>query len=211
MVLEGSSAAVKLYTSARAPNPRRVHIFLAEKGIDIPRVEVDIGRAENRQPEFRRRNPSGLVPVLELDDGTHLAETVAICRYLEALHPEPNLLGRDAREAALVEMWQRRMELEIALPVFATFQNTHEFFKGRIEQVPEFGAVSRRRAHERLAWLDGELAQRPYVAGERFTIADITLLAAVDFGRVCDIRIGPDQSHLSRWHNTVSARPSAKA
>jgi glutathione S-transferase len=188
-----------------------VHIFAAEKGIELPRVEVDIGAAENRGAGFRRLNPMGLVPVLELDDGSYLAETVAICRYLEGLRPEPELLGRDAREQAFVEMWQRRAELEVALPVFATFQNTHEFFKGRIEQVPEFGEVSRRKALERLAWLDGELSGRPYVAGERFTIADITLLVAVDFGRVCGIRLQPDQAHLARWHADVSARPSARA
>jgi glutathione S-transferase len=200
-----------LHTSKTAPNPRRVHIFLAEKGIDVPRAEVDIGRAENRAAAFLERNPLAQVPVLELDDGSHLAESVAICRYFEELQPEPDLFGRGARERAEVEMWNRRMEHEIALPVFAAFQMTHEFFKGRIEQVPEFGAVSRRKVLARLAWLDGELAAREYVAGNRFTIADITALVAIDFGRVTGIRIAPEQTHLAAWHARVSARPSARA
>ena len=202
---------MQLHTSAVAPNPRRVHIFVAEKGIDLPRVEVDIGSMENRKTPFLDLNPMGKVPVLELDDGSFLTESVAICRYLEELHPEPNLMGRDARETAFVEMWNRRVEHEIALSVFATFQNTHDYFKQRIEQVPEFGEVSKRNALRRLAWLDGELAQRPYVAGERFTIADITLLAAVDFGRVTGIRVQDDQKNLARWHESVSSRPSASA
>jgi len=200
-----------LHTSKTAPNPRRVHIFLAEKGIDVPRVEVDIGSAENRAAPFLARNPMGQVPVLELDDGAHLSETVAICRYFEELHPEPNLFGRDARERAEIEMWNRRMEHEIALPVFATFQMTHEFFKDRVEQVPEFGAASKRKVLARLGWLDAELASRDYVAGARFTIADITALAALDFGRVTGIRIAPEQPHLAAWHARVSARPSARA
>jgi glutathione S-transferase len=202
---------MKLYTSKSAPNPRRVHIFLAEKGIDVPRVEIDLAGAENRGAAFRVRNPIGQLPVLELDDGSHLAESVAICRYFEALQPEPDLFGRGARELAEIEMWNRRTEHELALPVFASFQMTHEFFKGRVEQVPEFGAVSKRRALAHLAWLDGELARREYVAGDRFTIADITALVAVDFGRVTGIRIAPEQAHLAAWHARVSARPSARA
>ncbi|MCE2391380.1 MAG: glutathione S-transferase family protein [Proteobacteria bacterium] len=202
---------MQLHTSAIAPSPRRVHIFAAEKGIDLPRVEVDINSMENRKQPFMELNPMGKVPVLELDDGSFLSESMAICRYLEDLHPEPNLLGRDAREAAFVEMWNRRMEHEIVLSVFATFQNTHDYFKERIEQVPEYGEVSKRNVLGRLAWMDGELAQRPYVAGDRFTVADITLLAAVDFGRVTGIRIQDDQQNLARWHESVSSRPSAGA
>jgi glutathione S-transferase len=202
---------MKLYTSKTAPNPRRVHVFLAEKGIEIPRVEVDLGSAENRAAPFLARNPMGQLPVLELDDGSHLAESVAICRYVEALQPQPDLFGRGAREQAEIEMWNRRMEHELALPVFASFQMTHEFFKGRVEQVPEFGAASKRKAQARLGWLDGELAGRDHIAGPRFTIADITALVAIDFGRVTGIRIAPEQKHLAAWHARVSARPSAKA
>jgi glutathione S-transferase len=202
---------MKLYDSAMAPNPRRVRIFLAEKGISVPVEQVDIGKAANRQPPFLAKNPLGGVPVLELDDGTHIAESVAICRYFEEKQPQPPLMGTDAKDRALVEMWQRRMELELFRLVTGTFQNTHAFFKGRIPQVPEYGEVCREGARKRLAWLDGELANRPFVAGERYTIADITALCAVDFGRVSDIRIAPEQKNLARWHEAVSSRPSAKA
>jgi glutathione S-transferase len=202
---------VKLYDSTLAPNPRRVRIFLAEKGVQVPSVQVDLGKAESRQAPFLAKNPLGGVPVLELDDGTCIAESVAICRYFEVLHPAPPLMGSDARDQALVEMWQRRMEIELFQKVTGTFQNTHDFFKGRIEQVPAYGEVCRANARKRLAWLDGELAGRPFVAGERFTIADVTALCAIDFGRVVDIRIAPEQKQLLRWHEAVSARPSATA
>jgi len=202
---------VKLYDSKLAPNPRRVRVFLAEKGIEVPTVEVDIAKRETRGAAFLARNPLGAVPVLELDDGTAIAESVAICRYFEETHPRPPLFGEGAVERAQVEMWQRRIELELFRNVTGCFQNTHEFMKERIEQVPVYGEVCRRAALARLAWLDAELARRPFVAGERYTIADITALVAVDFGRVVAIRISPDQKHLARWHEAVSARPSAKA
>jgi len=202
---------MKLYDSAMAPNPRRVRIFLAEKGIEVPIVPVDIGKAENRQPEFLARNPMGGVPVLELDDGTCIAESVAICRYFEELQPEPPLMGTDARDRAIVEMWNRRMELEVAMPAMQSFRNTHDFFKGRIPQVPEYGAVCKAAAIKRLEWLDQELAGRAFIAGDRYTISDITALVGIDFGRVTGIRILPEQKNLQRWHEQVSARPSAKA
>jgi len=202
---------MKLYDSAMAPNPRRVRIFLAEKGITVPVEQVDIGKAVNRQPPFLAKNPLGGLPVLELDDGTFIAESVAICRYFEETQPKPPLMGTDAKDRALVEMWQRRMELELFRNVTGTFQNTHAFFKGRIPQVPEYGEVCRDAARKRLAWLDGELAGRAFVAGERYTIADITALCAIDFGRVSDIRIAPEQKNLQRWYDAVSSRPSAKA
>jgi glutathione S-transferase len=202
---------MKLHESAAAPNPRRVRIFLAEKGITVPIVPVDIAKAENRQPPFLAMNPLGGVPVLELDDGRFLAESVAICRYFEETHPEPPLMGVDAADRAWVEMWQRRMELELMRYVTGCFQNTHKFFAGRIPQVPAYGEVCRDTARKRLAWLNDELESRPYVAGDRYTIADITALCAIDFGRVTDIRIAPDQKHLARWHDSVSSRPSAKA
>lgn len=202
---------MKLYDSKMAPNPRRVRIFLAEKGVEVPVVQVDLAKAENRRPEFLARNPMGTLPVLELDDGTCIAETVAICRYFERTQPEPPLMGVGARGEAVVEMWQRRMELEVALPIMQVFRNTHEFFKGRIPQVPEYGELCRRMALKRLAWLDQELAGRPFVAGDRYTIADITALCGIDFGRPTGIRIAPEWKHLARWHEAVGARPSAKA
>lgn len=202
---------MKLYESAMAPNPRRVRIFLSEKGIEVPKVEIDIGKAENREAPFLALNPLGGVPILELDDGTVIAESVAICRYFEEVQPEPPLMGVDAKDRAWVEMWQRRMELEVASMCMSSFRNTHDFFKGRIPQVPEYGAVCKEAAIKRLAWMDGELADRQFVAGDRFTIADITLLVGIDFGRVTKIRIEPEQKNLQRWYEDVASRPSAKA
>ncbi len=202
---------MKLYDSSTAPNPRRVRIFLAEKGIDIPTQQVDIGKRVNLEPDFLAKNPLGKVPVLELDDGTHLSETVAICRYLEGTHPTPPLMGVDPSDAAVVEMWQRRMEFEVAIPIMQCFQNTHDYFKGRITQVPDYGEVCRATALERLAWLDQVLGEREFVAGERYSIADITLLVGIDFGRVVRLRIPPEHKNLTRWHEAVSSRPSAQA
>ena len=202
---------MKLHENASAPNPRRVRIFLAEKGITVPIVQVDISKAENRGAEFRAKNPFGQVPVLELDDGTFVSESVAICRYFEEAQPAPPLFGQGARERALVEMWNRRAELELTQQVFFCFQNTHDFFKGRLQQVPEFGAVAKQRAEAALALLDGVLAQQRFLAGERFSIADITAQVGVDFGRVVKIRPAPEHANVARWHAEVSARPSAKA
>ena len=202
---------MKLYDSKFAPNPRRVRIFLAEKGIEVPTVAVDLAKGETRQAPYLAKNPLGGLPALELDDGTVIAESVAICRYFEEIQPNPPLLGTDAKDRALVEMWQRRMELELFRHVTGCFQNTHDFFKGRIEQVPAFGEVCRKAARARLAWLDGDLGGRPFIAGERYTIADITALCAIDFGRVVEIRIAPEQKNLLRWYESVSSRPSAKA
>ena len=202
---------MKLYDSAMAPNPRRVRIFLAEKGVEVDTVQIDIGKAENRQPEFLAKNPMGGVPVLELDDGRFLAETVAICRYFEETHPDPPLMGTDAADHAWVEMWNRRMEHEVALNAMQAFRQTHDFFKGRIPQVPEYGAVCKEAVLKRLAWLDTELADREFIAGDRYTIADITALVGIDFGRVSKISIDPAQKNLQRWHEAVSSRPSAKA
>jgi glutathione S-transferase len=203
---------MKIYSSAVAPNPRRVRIFLAEKGIQVPYEDVDITKAVNRQPEFRNKiNPLGEVPVLELDDGTHIAESVAICRYFEELHPDPPLFGVGPVERATVDMWNRRMEFHVLMLVAQVFRNSSDFFKGRIPQVPEYGEVCRGAAEKSYAWLDEELANRRFIAGDRFTVADITALCGVDFGRVSKIRIKPEQKNLARWREEVSARPSAKA
>ena len=203
---------MKIYSSTVAPNPRRVRIFLAEKGIQVPYEDVDISSAVNRGPEFRQKiNPLGEVPVLELDDGTHIAESVAICRYFEELHPQPPLMGTGALEKALIEMWNRRMEFHVFRPVTDTFRNSSDFFKGRIPQVPEYVEVARRAAEKSFTWLDEVLGNQRFIAGDKFTIADITALCAVDFARVSKIRIQPAQQNLARWREEVSARPSAKA
>jgi len=202
---------MKIYESHSAPNPRRVRIFLAEKGIQVSYEEVDIGKAVNRGEDFRKKNPLSTVPVLELDDGTFISESVAICRYFEEAHPQPPLFGADAKQRALVEMWNRRMEFNILQPIADAFRQRHDFFKGRIRQLAEYAEVQRLNAEDGLDWLDRELAARRYIAGDQFSIADITAVVAIDFGRVSKIAIKPDQLNLARWHTEVSARPSAKA
>ncbi len=202
---------MKLLEFTAAPNPRRVRVFLAEKGINVPTEQVDISKAANREPAFLAKNPMGGVPILELDDGTIIAESVAICRYFEELQPEPPLLGVDAVDRGLVEMWNRRMELYLLSNSAGAFRMTHEFFKGRIRQVPEYGEVCKEAALKQLEFLDDVLADREFIAGERYTIADITALIGIDFGRVTGIRIADGQKNLARWHQAVSTRPSAKA
>jgi glutathione S-transferase len=202
---------MKLYDTKSAPNPRRVRIFAAEKGLTIPTVEVDLNAKENHSPEFRAKNPLGAVPMLELDDGTCIAESVAICRYLEGIKPNPPLMGTDVTDRAVVEMWQRRMEQEIFQPIANVFVHTHEWFKGRRPQVPEYGEACRKHALARMKWLDEVLATRPYVAGDRYTIADITALVGIDWGRVTKTRVPPDCTSLLRWHELVTDRASARA
>lgn len=199
---------MKLYTTKVAPNPRRVHIFLAEKGIDIESVEIDLGSSENLNADFIAINPLGRVPVLALDNGTHIAESIAICRYFEETKPEPPLFGVDAEDKAVVEMWNRRMESEILGHVSMCFRHSHPYWEGRIPQVPEFGELSRKTVLERMGWLDGELADREFVAGDRFTVADITAFTGIALGRIPKIRIGEDMTNLQRWFDAVSARPS---
>jgi glutathione S-transferase len=204
---------MKLYEDRSAPNPRRVRIFLAEKGIaDIECVPVPLADDAQFTAEFLARNPLGWVPVLELDDGRYLSETIAICRYFEHLHPAPCLFGRPGEEAAFVEMWQRHMEFEIFWPIAHVFRNIHPFFKGKHPQVAEYGEVQRAYALRRLAWLERVMADgREFIAGEAFTVADITALCGIDFGRVSGIRLGDEHPRLKAWHARVSARPSAKA
>jgi len=165
----------------------------------------------NRQPPFLAKNPLGGIPVLELDDGRLIAESVAICRYFEVLHPEPPLFGTGAFEMATVEMWNRRIELALFVPVGMVWAHLHELTKTRIKQIPEVGEQSRKVVEARYRWLDEELADRPYLAGEKYSIADITLLIVIDFAKFNNISIQPDQKNLARWHQSVSSRPSASA
>ena len=203
---------MKLYNYSLAPNPRRVRIFAAEKNIELSLEDVDILAGQSRTPGFLAKNSSGGLPALELDDGSYLSESVAICRYLEGLHPEPNLLGRDLREQAEIERWNRRMELELFAAIGRTVQNTSSIFQGRFKQFPDYGEAQRAVVHQRLERMDRELNGQQFVAGGRFTIADITALVAIDIGgRLADIKIAPELTHLSRWHQAVSSRPSAKA
>lgn len=201
-----------LYHDPRAPNPRRVRIFLAEKHVAYDTIEVLISAAAHQTPEFKRKNPLALLPVLELPDGRVLRESMAICRYLEELHPEPNLFGADAWERAQIEQWNRHAELELLVPISQVFRNTNKFWVGRIKQAPDFGEIMRELVAGRFDWLEGELGQRPYLAGQRFTVADITALCAIDFGKVASIRIDPaTHPHLAAWHARVSERPSTRA
>jgi glutathione S-transferase len=203
---------MKIYEDARAPNPRRLRIFVAEKGLKIPTEQVDIFARKNRTPEMLAKNPAGGLPFVELDDGTHLAESVAICRYLEGLHPEPNLMGKDNREQAFIEMWNRRMELNLFAPVSRAFQHTSEIFKPMLKQFPEYGETQREITRLQLQWLDAQIGNKPFIAGDRFTIADITALVAVDFGaQLAGVQLDPSLKNLARWHQSVSSRPSAKA
>jgi glutathione S-transferase len=201
-----------LYQDPRAPNPRRVRVFLAEKGVAYDTIEVLIADKAHQTPEFRKKNPIALLPVLELADGRVLRESIAICRYIEEIHPEPNLFGADAWERAQVEMWNRHAELELLWPIAQIFRNTHKFWEGRIKQAPDFGELMREHISERLDWLEGELGRRTYMAGDRYTIADITAMCALDFGKVSDVRIKAEtHPNLAAWHKRVAERPSAKA
>lgn len=192
-------------------HPRRVRIFLAEKGLAVDRREVDAAGGANATPEFLRLNPLGKLPVLELDDGSAISESLAICRYLEALHPDPPLMGRTPREAAQIEMWTLRMDHELSRPIAEAFVHGGEFYRGRVAQVPEVAAWARTRALQTMAWLDRELAQRPFIATEHYTLADIVAQCACVLGKATGLRIPAELSHLSRWFADVSARPTARA
>ncbi len=201
-----------LYHDPRAPNPRRVRVFLAEKGVAYDTIEVLIADKAHQTPEFRKKNPIALLPVLELADGRVLRESMAICRYLEEIYPEPNLMGTDAWERAQIEMWNRHAELELLWPITQIFRNTHKFWQGRIKQTPDFAELMREHVTERLEWLEAEMTKRLFMAGDRFTVADITAMCALDFGKVSNIRLAPEaHPQLVAWHERVSERPSAKA
>lgn len=203
---------MKIYDFALAPNPRRLRIFVAEKGLKIPTEQVDIFAGKNRTPEMLAKNPAGGLPVLELDDGTHMAESVAICRYLEGLHPDPNLMGKDSRDQSIIEMWNRRVELGLFAAAGRAFQHTNELFKGRMQQFPEYGATQREAVTQQLQWLDAQIGSKPFIAGDRFTIADITAEVAVDFAvQMAGVPMDPALNNLARWHQSVASRPSAKA
>lgn len=207
---------MKLYDLKGGMNPRRVRIFLAEKGIEIPLQDVDMTTGENTTPEFLAINPMGKLPVLELDDGTFITESVGICRYIESLHPEPNMFGTNPLEIANIEMWTRRAELDFAIPILQVFEHLHPFWEGRVKQVEECGELAREKVQARLEWLDGELGNRApddrhYLAAGRYTVADITLQSALIVAKACGVRIPEGQTHLTQWFASVTARPTARA
>jgi glutathione S-transferase len=187
-------------------------MFLAEKNVAYDTIEVLIAQAAHQTEAFRRKNPISLLPVLELPDGRILRESMAICRFIEEQHPEPNLYGADAWERAQIEMWNRHAELELLWPISQVFRNTHQFWVGKIKQAPDFAEIMRDHLEMRLSWLEEELGKRAYMAGDRFTVADITALCAIDFGKVSNIRLDAStKPNLTAWHARVSERPSSKA
>lgn len=203
---------MKLYDGAFAPNPRRVRVFLAEKGVSIELERIDLGALQHKSAAFAAINPLQRLPALVLDDGSVLTESVAICRYIEALHPEPVLFGQGALGAAQVEMWNRRAEFDLLAPVAHVFRHLHPAMKAmEVPQVAAWAEANKPRVDRFLAFLDGELAARPYLAGEAFSIADITAMVAVDFMKPARLVVPDALVHLRRWHAAVSARPSARA
>jgi glutathione S-transferase len=203
---------MKLYDGGRAPNPRRVRVYLAEKGITVPTEPVDLGALQQKSAAYAAINPVQRVPALALDDGTVIAESIAICRYFEALHPEPPLFGVGAREIAEIEMWNRRLELHLLFPIAHIFRNTHPAMKEmEVPQVPAWAEANRPRVMEFIDILDRDLKGRPFVAGDRYTVADITGLVAIDFMKPAKLAVPETCANVRRWHAAVSTRPSASA
>jgi glutathione S-transferase len=208
---------MRLYDFKMAPNARRVRVFIAEKGLDIPLVEVDLGSRAQLAGDYGKVNPMLEVPALELDDGTILTESTAICRYLEEVYPDPPLCGRNPLERAQVMMWDRRMEIHGFMAVSEAFRNGNAFFKDRavtgpmdFQQIPELAERGKQRFANFLGMLERRLGEAEFVAGERYSIADITAMVAIDFARVIRVKLGDDQPNLQRWHAAMATRPSAQ-
>jgi glutathione S-transferase len=200
-----------LHDLSAGMHPRRVRIFLAEKGVSLPTKVVDAVNGENKTDDFLRMNPMGRLPVLQLDDGTAIAESLAICSYIETLHPQPPLWGEGPLDAALVDMWTRRMEQQVSSPIADIFLHSGDFYRGRIVQVPAYAEWLREHVAHTLAWLDCELASRPFIAGSQYTMADIVAQCAFVLGKAVGIRIPSEQTNLTRWFAEVTARPTARA
>jgi glutathione S-transferase len=203
---------MKLYGAPTpAPNPRRVRIFLAEKGIELPETRIDLAKREHKEPEHLARNSLGQVPTLELDDGETISETTAICRYFEEAQPEPSLFGRTAIEKARVDMWVRRVEFQLTAPVSNYWRHFHPRTAALLTQYKDFGESNAAAYARAQQWLDGDLAHRPFLAGDAFSVADICALCTVDFAIWIGLPIDPERKHLAAWHERVSARASASA
>lgn len=208
-----------LYTCKTAPSPRRARMFIAEKGIEVPMQEIDLRSGEHFSEEFRSKNPYATVPTLELDDGTCISESDAVCTYFEALYPDPPLMGADPKERALVAMWNRRVEFDGYLAVAEGFRNRVSAFKDRAmpgrHKVPQIEALGERgaqRYRDFLKDLDERLGESEFVAGDSFSVADITAFVTVEFAKgALKIEPEPDQANIARWHAAVSSRPSAQA
>ena len=210
---------MKLYDMGAAPNPRRVRIFLAEKGIEVERIDIDIVSGANREPAYLTINPRGVLPALLLDDGTLIDESEAICRYFEALHPEPNLFGRGAEEIGLVQMWSRRSEFEGMAAVANIFRNTATQFAGRAgagaggpsPQIPELAERGRGQIKRFFSLIETRLAESEWLGGGRFTVADITAMVAIDFAKWVKIATPEENFATQRWYEAARSRASATA
>lgn len=200
-----------LYDLKTGMNTRRVRIFLAEKGISIKTVEIDMMKGENRTADFLVKNPMGTMPVLMLDDGSYLSESMAICRFFEEMMPEPPLFGSTPVERARIEMWNRRMEIEVMDPIVQAFRHLSPFWKDRQKQVAAAGELAREHAFARMQWLDAELLDRPFLSGNSYTVADITAQCAFVLGKNTGTPIGPELVNLARWFRDVTSRSTARA
>jgi len=203
---------MKLYDFGRAPNPRRVRIYLAEKGIAVPTEQVDLGAMQQKSAAYTAINPLQRVPTLVLEDGAVIAESIAICRYFEALNPSPAMFGVGALEQAVVEMWNRRIEQNLFFPVAQVFRHLHPAMKDmEVPQVASWGEANKPRVTAFLPILERQLQIGPFVCGARYSVADITALVAIDFMKPAKLAVPPEHTSIAKWHAEVSARPSAGA
>lgn len=198
---------ITLHTGNGGSNPKKVKIFLAEKGIEVPTKVLDMFKFEQRQPEFLKLNSLGTLPVLELDDGTIITESLAICRYFEAIHPEPALFGEDPLSQAQVEMWCRRVELEVHNVCAQIVQHTAEFFKDKVTQIPEYAESQRGLATKKFIWLNNEMSDgREFIAGEFFSMADIIGFTGMGLAQMVKIDLPESLTHIHAWHRRISKR-----
>ena len=204
--------SVKLYDSKMAPNPRRVRIYLAEKGIEVPTEQVDMMKGEHKTAQYTAINALQRMPALVLDDGTIITESIAICRYFEAQRPNPPMFGTDPKDISLVEMWNRRCEINLLLAVANVFRHLHPAMKElEVPQIAAWGEANKPRVVDFLKILNEQLGKHKFVAGDRYTVADITAQVAVDFLKPARIPVPDELTNVKRWHAEVSARPTAKA
>lgn len=203
---------MKLYDSRRAPNPRRVRWFMAEKGIDdIEIVDMDLFKGEHRAGEYLAKTGAPNVPALEIDEALTITESVAICRYLEAVYPAPNMFGRDARETAVIEMWTRRTEMLVATPLMMAVRHSHPALAALETQIPEIAESNRQAGARALGLFDRRLADSEFIAADRVTVADILAAISIDFARMARFRPPEELGHVRRWYDAMMARPGAKA
>ena len=199
------------YDGGGAPNPRRVRVFLSEKNIEIPIKSIDIMKGDHKKNDYKKISPLSQVPALELDDGSYITESVAICRYLEALSPEPNLFGLDPFEIANIEMWQRRLELLLMMPIASVFRHGHPAMAHLEDQVSEWSEANKPKVVKFFKWLDLQIAGKEFICSDRYTVADITAFICFEFAKWPKINIPDDCENLNKYYKSLSERPSAKA